>query len=296
MALFRKPKPKAVIGKPSTFQTAEQTDINKAKAADAPKAAAFNEQLKNQREPITKQVKGGVSQDGKFYPTTDQKFVPNPEAAQITFNRDKTVSISPQGSKEIINLSASENQILNDVNMGRASSRLGSGASPELKQAVAAQQPQQEAIMPQTTEETLSPQMEQVGGFDIRNKPLVARTLTAVAQGIDTTTGIIGGILGINLSPAKSTEVKKAEAAFADNSAVIEKQISDYKMGIGNKAEIARSIEMSQSSILDLYKQTKGLGQANLRFWLDQGKEIEAQMQRELTTLESQRRMLNVLP
>jgi hypothetical protein len=117
--------------------------------------------------------------------------------------------------------------------------------------------------------------------------PQIQNKLQAGAQIIEAFDKYAPEILQIPLK--KSVAVTKAEQAFTDNSNVLNTKIAMVKEGILNPNDVTADIEATISSINDLERQTHGLGRTNLRFWLDKGAEIEAQLARERTTLEAQR-------
>lgn len=108
--------------------------------------------------------------------------------------------------------------------------------------------------------------------------------LGTVAQGIDLITS------GIKLG--KSTDVLKAEAAFNDMSAVIDKEIQMVRDGQKSWTEVQKNFEKAADAINRLESTTKGLGLVNVRYWLDHGKEVEAQIIREKEILNVQRQAL----
>jgi len=217
---------------------------------------------------------------GKVYPTSNPDFRPDPNAEQITFKQGGGVEIIPVGSTTPIQLTREEY----NVTQGGA----GNVTNP-VKAVQQAQTPQNPAQQLQT------PTTEQIQGAaqgqDFRGTA-IAPVLSATAQALSTLSDFLPSSL--RFSEAKSTEVKKAEAGFASVSATIADDIKLYQAGQMDLASVQKDIDRATKTIIALQQQTKSQGQINLRFWLDQGAEIEAQVQEEIRSLENQKRLLGL--
>ena len=93
-------------------------------------------------------------------------------------------------------------------------------------------------------------------------------------------TGILGG---------KTTRVKQAESAFTDAAAINDENIELVRTNQISDTDALRDFERAIAAINRLEATSKGLGKANLRFWIDKGAELEAQISRERQILEIQR-------
>jgi hypothetical protein len=87
----------------------------------------------------------------------------------------------------------------------------------------------------------------------------------------------------------KSTRVIQAEGSFADASAAITKNIEMVKTGAIEPSQVLRDFERATAAINRLERTTKGLGQVNLRYWIDNGAELEASIANEKAIIENQR-------
>jgi hypothetical protein len=261
-------------------------------------AKAYAEKMKTLQAPIPtgNMIRGKPEYDipayGNVYPTTNPDFTPTDPVltTQVKFNQDGSVAISPKGTNEAITMSKEEYNTLQG----------GAGnLTNKVQKAKVALQEAEQADIP-NIQEQFNAETQQVGGRDLRESTIlngaVPRQANRVANYLETIGDVLPLPSWLKFSSAKSTGTKQAEAAFLDMSSIIDRQISDYTTGVGSKEEIQRSIETARSSILDLYKETKGKGQVNLRFWLDNGKEIEAQINRELAILQSQQNKIALLP
>ena len=90
----------------------------------------------------------------------------------------------------------------------------------------------------------------------------------------------------------KSINVQKAESTFTDLSSAIDTNINLVRSGQLPMTTVLKDMEQAIVAVAQLESQTKGTGKANLRYWLDQGREIEAQVAREKAILERQRLQL----
>lgn len=227
--------------------------------------------------------KGGFeAESGQFYPTQNPDFKPSAESTKIKFNEDNTVDFTPIGG-DTINLSKAEWNVVN----GKAGAVTDKVQQVQAGQQQVQQQPFQSLSQEQVQQEAAVgvPQADLTGG-------LLGDSLEMGANIIESFGSFLPEFL--QFGTKKSVGVTKAEAMFADNSVVLDKQIQAYQQGLIPRSVVDQSIRQSEKAIIELERQTKGLGQANLRFWLDQGREIEAQIQRELVALEMQKQMLNL--
>jgi len=118
----------------------------------------------------------------------------------------------------------------------------------------------------------------------------VARgTINAVStpQAIISSAAQVYDLFKSSLSASKSTDVKKAEASFIDATNILQQNVALVKTGQKSYIDAERDMKLAESSINDLERTTRGLGRLNLRYWLDNGREIEAQILREKTTLQN---------
>jgi len=120
-----------------------------------------------------------------------------------------------------------------------------------------------------------------IGTLKAEGERFVESSLTNIAR--------IWDFLKSSFQASKNTDVKIAEAAFADSSAIIQKSIEQVKLGLKSPLEAQRELEYALKSINDLERTTHGLSKYNLRYFLSGGKETEAQILREMAILESQR-------
>jgi hypothetical protein len=88
-----------------------------------------------------------------------------------------------------------------------------------------------------------------------------------------------------SLSAGKSTGVKKAEAAFTDARFILSNDVNMVKAGQKDYIDAYNDFQLAEDSITSLEAEKKGLGKLNLRYWLDNGQEIEAQILREKANL-----------
>lgn len=128
------------------------------------------------------------------------------------------------------------------------------------------------------------------GGVDLKPKiPLhsgqvsnltdLSRPASLIAQ--------LADIVRTGISGKKTTRVQQAEQTFADASALISNDIELVKNGVKPYTEVKREFERARAAITSLESTTKGIGTVNLRYWLDNGRELEAQIAREKELLES---------
>lgn len=87
---------------------------------------------------------------------------------------------------------------------------------------------------------------------------------------------------------ARSGAASTAIATFGDLSATIDKQIAAVQTGTASAADVQKSIELALAATNRLEAEQKGLGKTNLNYWIDQGKDIEAEVMRQKQTLNMQ--------
>jgi hypothetical protein len=161
----------SLIKKPKTFQE----KVNELQ----PQSVATPEQL---NKASTQKVEGGVSQGGKFYPTTNPDFVPDPNATDIKFNAGGGVTISPKGTSEKINLTKEEYTNQQNLEMGR-----GGNLTNKAKEVTQALNPPQ-----QTAQLGLTP--EQIAQAEAQaTEASIDKGQAATAGAAQAVPGIIGG-------------------------------------------------------------------------------------------------------
>lgn len=220
---------------------------------------------------------GFKTESGQFYPTTNPDFKPQIETTKISFNKDGTIDYTPKGG-EPIKLSKEEYNVL----QGEAGN-----VTDKVKQIQETQQPQAPNIDLMTAEE-----------------------IQAQSTGVDLTGGVVGGAIQgaavaveklssflpefLRFGTKKSLDVTKAEQGFADYSAVLDLQIEGFKQGTVTADTLERTFASAEQEIINLQAQTKNMGQIDLRFWLDRGAEIQAQIDREIAILQSKKARLGI--
>lgn len=125
-------------------------------------------------------------------------------------------------------------------------------------------------------------------GIEAATKPKMVRdALVTGAKLIESITDVLPA--DFRLGTAKSTGVIKAEQAFTDAAAVIEDDIDAVAKGSKDFDKVNKDIDAALETIHQLELETVGLGKVNLRYWLDEGLEIETQIKREISNLEAKR-------
>jgi hypothetical protein len=114
--------------------------------------------------------------------------------------------------------------------------------------------------------------------------PVVGRFLSKTAQGISALSSFLPEFL--QFGTKKSAIVTQAEQTFSNIISGLNQDVSAVSAGTISSADVQRDIDMAISSIAKLEQQAHGLGRANLRYWLDQGREIETQAKYELRALQ----------
>lgn len=229
-----------------------------------------------------------VNVDNKNYPTTNPNFIPDPNTTQLKFNQNGSVDISPKGSDQSINLTAEEyKQTLVKPNVAQ----LGQAPTPNL-----------EAL--RLAEKGTTPGMDiqgeyqkQIGALppsvDLRNSQ-VGEILNRNAGILEKASSFLPSFL--RFGATKGKDVIQAEQTFNSIAGTIDDDIKLLQTGTISKSQVEMDIQQAITATTSLYQQTKGMGQADLRFWLDKGKEIEAQINQQLRSLENKQRMINALP
>ena len=150
------------------------------------------------------------------------------------------------------------------------------------------------------------------GGEGILNKP-IEETLNPPKTGFKDiglqsgqTSSIIGGtentfagtaqkaatfidIIRSGITGKKPLPVQKAETSFSDASNTISQGIELVKTGQKNISELERDFEQAVGAINRLEAEAKLKGKLNLRFWIDEGKELETSIINEKAILENKR-------
>jgi hypothetical protein len=155
------------------------------------------------------------------------------------------------------------------------------------------QQIQTSQIQPQSVSEKRNPLVQnKFMGNNVSLPQPVEDIQQKVAEGTQVTLKTAAQIFDTiqsALFASKSTGVKKAEAAFTDASFIIDKDIALVKAGQKPYSEASRDFQLAEDSINSLESETKGLGKINLRYWLDNGAELQAQILREKRIMDNQR-------
>lgn len=105
-----------------------------------------------------------------------------------------------------------------------------------------------------------------------RKRSAVGIPLGLVAQAADS----LGSIVGISLK--KSVKAQATEAAFNDLNTGMSELISSYQNGLIDYEMVESQLLAMRNNILELERQSKREGMVNLRYWLTNGREIEAQV------------------
>lgn len=138
--------------------------------------------------------------------------------------------------------------------------------------------PEENKIIGETFPEGSFPnKVAQVFGI---NEP--QRTLKGIFQEtgtkiVETAAGVIDAVTSV-LSARKQADVQTAEGALQDSLKIINSDIQAVKNGQKSYSEARVGFEQAINSISNLESSQKGLGQANLRYWLGGGKEIETEI------------------
>jgi hypothetical protein len=225
-----------------------------------------------------------VQTDGAVYPTINPDFKPTlTPTEKIVFNQDGSVKVTSKTGQDF-NLSKEE--------YAGTLKRGGGFITPKTQQLEQQQQQKSPSLSDEPIQERFAELTANNNQVDLRGT-----FLEPVARGTAIFLEKASAFLPTwaQLGTSKSIDVKKAENAFTSVTATINDDIKLYQAGAISRAQVEQDIDRALNYNLDLYKQTKGMGQANLRFWLDKGQEIEAQIIEQLRNLENQRRSLNLI-
>lgn len=226
--------------------------------------------------------KGGfVTETGQTFPTKNPEFKPSEQGltTEIKFNQDGSINYTPKGSLEPIKLSKEEYKGL----LGKE----GGFVTEKVKQIQASEQPAPNIDL--LTQEQIS---SQVGGVDL-SKGAVGGAIQGAAVAVEKLSSFLPEFL--RFGTKKSLDVTKAEQGFADYSNVLDNQIALFRQGLIPASQVERTFSLAEQEIIRLQSQTKNLGQVDLRFWLDKGAEIEAQVAREIAILQNKKASLGLL-
>jgi hypothetical protein len=226
----------------------------------------------------------------------------------IAANPDQTTTLTyKSGKKETLSRedeNARNVAIAADAGMGGAIKQLpGAKITPRIKamidrekaanaelQSLEAERgvPGAEALM--DVNRSKNPLDQQTGGIwgmavdKITDNQFVKGTMKGIAE-ITTTAG---SLVGFNIGK-KSAGVTQAEERFGDTSAAIGARLDLYQQGLVSREAIVDDFNAASKTILQLERQTKGVGKVNLRYWLDEGAAIEEQIIREKAQLDALR-------
>lgn len=233
-------------------------------------------------------AKDGVKFGDKTYPTKNLDFVPNPKATeQIVFKADGSVDVSPIGIDKPINLSKEEY----NTSLGKSGNITNKVQELEKTRALTPELKQKQML---SSEMTDIPNIEQLGEDtgnlkDIRGTP-VAKGLNKLAELFDSVSSNVPGLPKFK-EPKKIANIKQNFNSMSD---VIDEDIKLYQAGLITATEVNRDIETALGFTIQLYATTKGKGQANLDYWLDEGASIEVEVSKQLKELENQRILLGL--
>lgn len=130
---------------------------------------------------------------------------------------------------------------------------------------------------------------ENVGGFidEVTKPKLVKDILGGLAKIVSSASSILPDMLQVGTK--KTTPITQAENTFNELTATISNDIELAKMGLADPNKTLKDINLAIEAISRLEAQTRGLGKANLRYWIDEGKELESSIMNEKSSLEGQR-------
>ncbi len=124
-------------------------------------------------------------------------------------------------------------------------------------------------------------------GIDVATNPAIVRQgLSAAANLISSLSSILPS--DFQIAAKKSPQVQQAESTFIDASNVINQDIEMVRLGQKNPADVLADIDAASRAVNTLGNQVKGTGKLQLRYWIDEGREIEASVLREQRILENQ--------
>jgi hypothetical protein len=258
----------------------------------APKPNIFQQQQSQVPPKDTTQetLRGNIKEKGGYIDSQTGQFVPPKKGTttEINFNKDGSVDYTPVGG-ETVKLTREEYKGLLGQEKGITTERtkeiqgVEAGGLEEIKK----QQFQEGINIP--TQNRLD--IENQSG-DLRGTAL-GDTLAMVAKPVVQFSNFLPEFL--KFGTKKSLRVQKAETAFSDWDSVLGEKIEGYKMGAVSQTEIQTIFDNAQASIEQLHRETKGAGQADLRFWVDEGAEIEAQVEKQIAQLNSRKAQLGLI-
>ncbi len=98
----------------------------------------------------------------------------------------------------------------------------------------------------------------------------IAGTKAQVANFVD--------FVRVGVTGKKPLKVSQAEASLTDGLSAVNQNIKAVREGILDYHEAIDSLERTAAAINRLERSQKGLGKENLRYWSDEGKEVEAEI------------------
>lgn len=273
----------SLIKKKKTFQeTVKDIDTTQKVNADLETQKVQNT-LDTKVIPTGETIRGkpelNVKQGDKTYPTTNPDFTPNPDATDIKFNQDNTVTISPKGTTEKINLTKEEYNTFK----GEAGN-----VTDKVQQAENMLNPKERFTTDIPTEQTLQDNTMEMK--DLRGTT-TGKVLSTVADFVDTISSTLP-ISGLKLKDPQA--VNDVKDGFNKMNDVVNEDIKLYLAGQKSLSEVERDMEKQIEFTNKLYRLTKGKGQVNLAFWRDQGASLEAEALRQIRVIENQKRSLGL--
>jgi hypothetical protein len=108
----------------------------------------------------------------------------------------------------------------------------------------------------------------------------VGETLGAAAAAVFVPAAKLFDSFNSLLQKKKTIDVTTAESALTDTMSVVNTNIAEVRKGNPNVTyqQVKGDIQRARGSLNDLEQTQKGLGKANLRYWISSGKEIEAEI------------------
>lgn len=204
---------------------------------------------------------------------------------EVKFNPDSTVDYSAGG--KTTRLTRKEyNDFLNTLG-GKRGGNLTPRVRAAQDQREAALNPIPLTTIPTTDELGKAGQEPNFFQMDPLSKERLKATpgvlLSAGALAIDT---IRSGITG-----KKPLKQQQAETIFSDTTNALNQDIEGVKMG-GDPTQAIRNLELAAASLNRLERSSKAEGKLNLRYWVDNGRELDAQIALEKSILERMRNEL----
>jgi hypothetical protein len=164
---------------------------------------------------------------------------------------------------------------------------LNNNANRQIPQQPINQKPEAEQqTQEQQTQEQQTP--ENMNFYKRANIALGASPEKASASLRETGSNILGGIVKTGAEiydfvysltqGGKSIKQKEAETTFNRIETDMTQDIALVKAGFKDPYEVRKKIKLAKEAINRLEESTAGLGKANLRYWLTDGKDIQAQL------------------